>query len=462
MFLAPPSAGVAARHWARHFSRPCPIPETFPAKEAARHRPSQLLFSRTLSEPPRSSTSRFGLSNRIFGVVFTTLFNQAPPRKVSSQLCDLWTPGRSNRILGTVLVISIQSNGIPTTVSAVSIQLERLRWNPPIVPLSDFSSVEGSAKIDDLYSVEQAEDTIIPTIVLSNTSPKLQTLRRRYCETACSYNSFRHRSKFSTIFLPSGFRASRPAATSSTLRVVFADLTAIDQQQQVDAFFRVEHLLHRRYFFFDFPGSIRKLGSITSNKWTTYSGSNTTSPPQGLPLPLSGVLFENSVHHYQQADPLFWFEHHFPTASDFFFHFPGGFQSPTLPHRRRLLLPLSGVCSRPSITSRTHSDFFFFHFLGFVRKLTPITITNKWTTSSGSNTSSRSPATSSSTFRGFFANSVPSPASKTAKHPPRWLSTTLPSRRPPSPGPTISTPSIFPRALARMVTGTSPSLVVKT
>lgn len=202
----------------------------------------------------------------------------------------------------------------------------------------------------------------------------------------------------------------------------------------MDAFFRVEHLLHRRYFFFDFPGSIRKLGSITSNKWTTYSGSNTTSPPQGLPLPLSGVLFENSVHHYQQADPFFWFEHHFPTAGDFFFHFPGGFQSPTLPHRRRLLLPLSGFCSRPSITSRTHSDFFF-HFLGFVRKLTPITITNKWTTSSGSNTSSRSPATSSSTFRGLFANSVPSPASKDSQAPTKMAFYNTPEPSSPITGP---------------------------
>lgn len=50
---------------------------------------------------------------------------------------DLWT---LEQVLGAVLVISILSNGMGITVSAVSIQLERLRGNPPIVSLSDFSS----------------------------------------------------------------------------------------------------------------------------------------------------------------------------------------------------------------------------------------------------------------------------------------------------------------------------------
>lgn len=406
MFLAPPSAGVAARHWARHFSRPCPIPETFPAKEAARHRPSQLLFSRTLSEPPRSSTSRFGLSNRIFGVVFTTLFNQAPPRKVSLQLCDLWTPGRSNRILGTVLVISIQSNGIPTTVSAVSIQLERLRWNPPIVPLSDFSSVEGSAKIDDLYSVEQAEDTIIPTIVLSNTSPKplvsrlydVDTVRqpahtilfdigRNFLQSfflpvsalLAPQRLLRLCGLSSRISLPSTSNNkwtpssesntfSTAGTSSSTFRVLFENSVPSPATSGRLIPGRTL-LLHRRDFLFHFPGFCSKTQSITINKRTPFSGLNTTSPPQATSFSTSRGVFRAQ---------------HFPTAGDFFFRFPGFVRGPAsllaptatsssstfwvlfasslpspsptsgrllrgrTPHlaRQRLLLPLSGVCSQ--------------------------------------------------------------------------------------------------------------------
>ena len=144
-----------------------------------------------------------------------------------------------------------------------------------------------------------------------------------------------------------------------------------------------------------------------------------------------------------------------------------------------------------------HSDFFA-HFPGFVRKLASISSSNKWTTSSGSNTTSPTTATSSSTFRGLFANSLPSPATsgrllrgrtsllalqrlllplsgvcsqphphrpattRIAELPPIWLSTTLQTRRPPSPSLSVSTPALFPPALAGMVTGTGPSLVAKT
>jgi hypothetical protein len=53
-------------------------------------------------------------------------------------------------------------------------------------------------------------------------------------------------------------------------------------------------------------------------------------------------------------------------------------------------------------------------------------------------------------------------AARTTELPPRCLSTTLQTPRPPSPSLSVSTPVLFPRALAGMVTGTGPSLVART
>lgn len=300
----------------------------------------------------------------------------------------------------------------------------------------------------DLYSVEQAEDAIVPTIVLSSTPPEQLVFRLYNVDTLRQpahtiLFDFFGRNFLQSFFLP-GFPLLAPQRLLLRLcGVVFA-----------------RSHCHRP--------------ATTSGR---FLQSRTPSPPQLLRLRLSGfcskthshrpatsgrlirgrtpllhrrdfsstfrVLFENSLHHYQQADPFFEFEHLFPTAGDFFFHFPGFVQGPaSLLAPQRLLLPLPGVCSQPHSHHHYHQqqvdDFFgvehlfppasdfFFHFLRFARKLRP------------------------------------SPATRTAKHPPRWLSTTLPSRRPPSPGLMISTPSIFPRTLARKVTKTSPSLLVKT
>lgn len=263
----------------------------------------------------------------------------------------------------------------------------------------------------DLYSVEQAEDAIVPTIVLSSTPPEQLVFRLYDVDTLRQPAHTILFDFFGRNFLQSFFLPGFPLLAPQRLRLRLSGFCSKTHSHRPATSGRLIRgrtpLLHRR----DFSSTFR-------------------------------VLFENSLHHYQQADPFFEFEHLFPTAGDFFFHFPGFVQGPaSLLAPQRLLLLLPGVCSQLHSHHHYHQqqvdDFFgvehlfppasdFFHFLRFARKLRP------------------------------------SPATRTAKHPPRWLSTTLPSRRPPSPGPMISTPSIFPRTLARKVTKTSPSLLVKT
>lgn len=237
----------------------------------------------------------------------------------------------------------------------------------------------------DLYSVEQAEDAIVPTIVLSSTPPEQLVFRLYDVDTLRQpahtiLFDFFGRNFLQSFFLP-GFPLLAPQRLLLRLCEISLPSTSNSKwtiSSESNTFSTAGTSSSTFWVLFENPLP------PTSNKWTTYSGSNTSSPPQGLLFDFPGFV-RKLTPSLSTSGPLF------------------RVRTP-LPHRQRLLLPLSAVCSQtPPITSN-----------------------------------------------------------KEAKHPPRWLSTTLPSRRPPSPGPMISTPSFFPRTLARKVTKTSPSLLVKT
>lgn len=208
----------------------------------------------------------------------------------------------------------------------------------------------------DLYSVEQAEDAIVPTIVLSSTPPEQLVFRLYDVDTLRQPAHTILFDFFGRNFLQSFFLPGFPLLAPQRLRLRLSGFCSKTHSHRPATSGRLIRgrtpLLHRR----DFSSTFR-------------------------------VLFENSLHHYQQADPFFEFEPSSP---------PQATSSSTF----RVLFKAQHHFSH-------HSDFFFY-FPGFVRNFTPITITtnNKWTTSSGSNTSSRPPATSSSTFCGLLANSV--------------------------------------------------------
>lgn len=173
----------------------------------------------------------------------------------------------------------------------------------------------------DLYSVEQAEDAIVPTIVLSSTPPEQLVFRLYDVDTLRQPAHTILFDFFGRNFLQSFFLPGFPLLAPQRLLLRLCEIS-------------LPSTSNSKWTISSESNTFSTAGTSSSTFWVLFETHSHRPATSGRLIrgrtPLLHrrdfsstfrVLFENSLHHYQQADPFFEFEHPFPTASDFFFHF---------------------------------------------------------------------------------------------------------------------------------------------